>query len=118
MQCAAPYVLGVRNAPVGPFLAQDLGFWQLHVNIFPPLLVRGRKKFMAGYELLAEVQRDFSAEQVSAAFGRCSPPGRCPTSGGPLRAHQRVNALSLLPNGDGFVLRYSGRIITHTGHLQ
>ncbi|CAD5215538.1 unnamed protein product [Bursaphelenchus okinawaensis] len=61
----SPYVMGIRNAPVGSYLEKDLSFWQFHVNFYPPLLVRGRKKFMAGYELLSEVQRDFKVETAA-----------------------------------------------------
>ncbi|HEX7949977.1 MAG TPA: hypothetical protein VF494_06490, partial [Candidatus Limnocylindrales bacterium] len=39
--------------------------WQVHAHFYPPLL-RGRmRKFMVGYELLAETQRDLTAEDAA-----------------------------------------------------
>ncbi len=38
-------------------------YWQLHAHFYPPLLrSAGVKKFMVGYEMLAEAQRDLTAE--------------------------------------------------------
>ena len=48
---AVPYIMGHRNAPSGEYANEDLSFWTFHVNIYPPLLNKGRKKFMAGYEV-------------------------------------------------------------------
>ena len=40
--------------------------WQLHAHFYPPLLRSATvKKFMVGYELLAESQRDITAEQAA-----------------------------------------------------
>jgi UDPglucose--hexose-1-phosphate uridylyltransferase len=37
--------------------------WQLHAHFYPPLLRSASiKKFMVGYEMLAEAQRDLTAE--------------------------------------------------------
>jgi UDPglucose--hexose-1-phosphate uridylyltransferase len=45
--------------------------WQLHAHVYPPLLRATQRKFMVGYELLAEPQRDvtaeWAAEQLRAA---------------------------------------------------
>jgi hypothetical protein len=65
---AIPYVMGLRNAPIGSYLHKPLDFWTFHVNVCPPLLTYGRKKFMAGYELLSEVQRDFDPTIVGFLF--------------------------------------------------
>ncbi|KAI6171350.1 Galactose-1-phosphate uridylyltransferase [Aphelenchoides bicaudatus] len=54
-----PYVMGLRSAPTGSYINYDFTCWTFHAIFYPPLLSNGRKKFMAGYELLAEVQRDF-----------------------------------------------------------
>jgi len=51
--------MGLRNVPTGKYINETLKFWTFHVSFSPPLLSHGRKKFMAGYELLCEVQRDF-----------------------------------------------------------
>ena len=38
-------------------------YWQLHAHFYPPLLrSAGVKKFMVGYEMLAEAQRDMTVE--------------------------------------------------------
>ena len=42
------------------------GAWQLHAHFYPPLLRSATvKKFMVGFELLAESQRDLTAEQAA-----------------------------------------------------
>jgi UDPglucose--hexose-1-phosphate uridylyltransferase len=41
--------------------------WQLHAHYYPPLLRSATvKKFMVGYEMMAEAQRDITAEQAAA----------------------------------------------------
>ena len=40
--------------------------WQLHAHFYPPLLRGNVRKFMVGYELLAETQRDLTAEEAAA----------------------------------------------------
>jgi UDPglucose--hexose-1-phosphate uridylyltransferase len=56
-----------------PFRGGDEGHWQLHAHFFPPLLDAEKRKFMIGYELLAETQRDLTpedaAERLRAALG-------------------------------------------------
>ena len=39
--------------------------WQLHAHFYPPLLRAGVRKFMVGYELLAEPQRDLTPEEAA-----------------------------------------------------
>lgn len=57
------YVLS--GAPTGSKANQDNSHWQLHALYFPPLLRSATvKKFMVGYEMLAQAQRDLTAEQV------------------------------------------------------
>ena len=58
-----PYSMGWHGAPTdGP--AYD--HWQLHAHFYPPLLRSATvKKFMVGYEMLAEAQRDLTAEQAA-----------------------------------------------------
>jgi len=42
------------------------GYWQLHAHFYPPLLRSATvKKFMVGYEMMAEAQRDITAEQAA-----------------------------------------------------
>lgn len=53
------------GAPTGPHLKEDNSHWQLHAHYYPPLLRSATvKKFMVGYEMLAQEQRDLSPEQV------------------------------------------------------
>jgi UDPglucose--hexose-1-phosphate uridylyltransferase len=41
--------------------------WQLHAHFYPPLLRSAEvRKFMVGYEMLAEAQRDFSPETAAS----------------------------------------------------
>ncbi|MCI0395852.1 MAG: UDP-glucose--hexose-1-phosphate uridylyltransferase [Chloroflexi bacterium] len=59
-----PYSMGWHGAPYGPGGGD---YWQLHAHFYPPLLRSAAvKKFMVGYELLAEAQRDLTAEQAAA----------------------------------------------------
>ncbi len=56
-----PYTMGWHVAPFGK---KDVDHWQLHAHFYPPLLRSATvKKFMVGYEMLAEPQRDITPEQ-------------------------------------------------------
>jgi UDPglucose--hexose-1-phosphate uridylyltransferase len=62
-----PYSMGWHGAPM------DIGddnseynHWQLHAHFYPPLLRSATvRKFMVGFEMLAELQRDLTAEQAA-----------------------------------------------------
>jgi len=55
-----PYSMGWHGAPSG---AGECVHWQLHAHFYPPLLRSATvKKFMVGYEMLGEAQRDLTAE--------------------------------------------------------
>jgi UDPglucose--hexose-1-phosphate uridylyltransferase len=57
-----PYSMGWHGAP----FEDSSEHWQLHAHIYPPLLRSATvKKFMVGYELLAEPQRDLTPEQAA-----------------------------------------------------
>jgi UDPglucose--hexose-1-phosphate uridylyltransferase len=43
----------------------DRPYWQLHAHFYPPLLQATVRKFMVGYELLSEPQRDITAEDAA-----------------------------------------------------
>lgn len=59
-----PYSMGWHGAPNGD---ATLEHWQLHAHFYPPLLRSATiKKFMVGYEMLAETQRDLTPEQAAA----------------------------------------------------
>jgi len=50
-----------------PFDAGSQSHWQLHAHLYPPLLRSATvKKFMVGYEMLAEPQRDLTPELAAA----------------------------------------------------
>jgi UDPglucose--hexose-1-phosphate uridylyltransferase len=65
-----PYSMGWHGAPFNPQSAitnPQLEHWQLHAHFYPPLLRSATvKKFMVGFEMLAEAQRDLTAEQGAA----------------------------------------------------
>jgi UDPglucose--hexose-1-phosphate uridylyltransferase len=62
-----PYSMGWHGAPLG--ISKDrssISHWQVHAHFYPPLLRSATvKKFMVGYEMLAEAQRDLTAEQAA-----------------------------------------------------
>jgi UDPglucose--hexose-1-phosphate uridylyltransferase len=58
-----PYSMGWHQAP---FDDEPTDHWQLHGHVYPPLLRSARvRKFVAGYELLAETQRDLTPEDAA-----------------------------------------------------
>jgi UDPglucose--hexose-1-phosphate uridylyltransferase len=58
-----PYSMGWHGAPTDD---GDYAHWQLHAHFYPPLLRSATvKKFMVGYEMLGEPQRDLTAEQAA-----------------------------------------------------
>jgi UDPglucose--hexose-1-phosphate uridylyltransferase len=66
-----PYSMGWHGAPT---TAGDFSHWQLHAHFFPPLLRSATvRKFMVGYEMLAEAQRDLTPEQAAERLRRLSP---------------------------------------------
>lgn len=63
-QTAFPYSMGWHGAPYSP---GDTAPWQLHAHFYPPLLRSASvRKFMVGFEMLAEAQRDLTPEQAAA----------------------------------------------------
>jgi UDPglucose--hexose-1-phosphate uridylyltransferase len=62
--CSFPYTMGWHGAPA---LRGDGSHWQLHAHFYPPLLRSATvKKYMVGYEMLAEPQRDLTPEAAAA----------------------------------------------------
>jgi UDPglucose--hexose-1-phosphate uridylyltransferase len=57
-----PYSMGWHQAPYGD---EGQAHWQLHAHFFPPLIQATTRKFMVGYELLSEPQRDITAESAA-----------------------------------------------------
>jgi UDPglucose--hexose-1-phosphate uridylyltransferase len=65
-RCPFPYSMGWHGRPLdGEFRP----YWRLHASFFPPLLRSATiRKFVVGYELAAEPQRDLTPEQAAAAL--------------------------------------------------
>ena len=67
-----PYSMGWHQAPFG---GDETSHWQVHAHFYPPLLRASVRKFMVGYELLAEPQRDLTPEQAAKRL-RATVPAR------------------------------------------
>jgi len=62
-EIAFPYSMGFHQAPTDGHPHQE---WHFHAHFYPPLLRSATvKKFMVGYEMLAEAQRDLTPEQAA-----------------------------------------------------
>lgn len=58
-----PYSAGIHQAPTDNLLYDE---WHMHMSFYPPLLRSATvKKFMVGYEMFANPQRDITAEQAA-----------------------------------------------------
>lgn len=58
-----PYSMGWHQAPWDDTVSDH---WQLHAHFYPPLLRSATvRKFMVGYEMLAEAQRDLTPERAA-----------------------------------------------------
>ena len=65
-----PYSMGWHGKPTD---GRDYPHWQLHAHFYPPLLRSATvRKFMVGYELLANPQRDITPEQAAARLRELS----------------------------------------------
>ena len=59
-QTSFPYSSGLHQAPVD---GKEYKEWHFHMHFYPPLLRSANiKKFMVGYEMMAEPQRDITPE--------------------------------------------------------
>jgi UDPglucose--hexose-1-phosphate uridylyltransferase len=76
-RCPFPYSMGWHGAPGlagdmsgrgdGPVHEPHWPHWHLHAHFYPPLLRSATvRKFMVGFEMLAEAQRDITPEQAAA----------------------------------------------------
>ncbi|WP_430812407.1 MULTISPECIES: UDP-glucose--hexose-1-phosphate uridylyltransferase [unclassified Carboxylicivirga] len=58
-----PYSAGMHQAPTD---GEEHPEWHLHMHFYPPLLRSATvKKFMVGYEMMANAQRDITPEQAA-----------------------------------------------------
>jgi UDPglucose--hexose-1-phosphate uridylyltransferase len=72
-----PYSMGWHGAPFSEDSSatdcDEHPHWQLHAHFYPPLLRSATvKKFMVGYEMLAEPQRDLTPEAASTRLREVS----------------------------------------------
>lgn len=68
--CSMPYSMGWHQAPGG---MATPGF-RLHAHFYPPLLRSATvRKFMVGFEMLAEAQRDLTPETAAERLRACVP---------------------------------------------
>lgn len=84
-QCSFPYSMGIHQRPVprGSFEpsasdarerqeAELAEYAQLHIHFYPPLLRSASvRKFLVGFELMGEPQRDLTPEQAAAQIVAC-----------------------------------------------
>ncbi|KAF8935889.1 galactose-1-phosphate uridyl transferase [Haplosporangium gracile] len=70
--CSFPYSMGVHQAPTNDDAShQELS--HLHLHFYPPLLRSATvKKFLVGFELLGQSQRDLTPEQAAKRLADCS----------------------------------------------
>jgi UDPglucose--hexose-1-phosphate uridylyltransferase len=65
-----PYSAGVHQAPTD---GREHPEWHLHMHFFPPLLRSATvRKFLVGYEMLGEPQRDLTPEAAAARLRELS----------------------------------------------
>jgi UDPglucose--hexose-1-phosphate uridylyltransferase len=58
-----PYSMGIHQAPTDGGAHPE---WHLHLHFYPPLLRSATvRKFLVGYEMLGEPQRDLTAETAA-----------------------------------------------------
>lgn len=70
-----PYSMGIHQAPCkeGPGAAMEHMYAHFHMHFYPPLLRSATvRKFMVGFELLGEAQRDLTAEQAATRLLACA----------------------------------------------
>ncbi|KAJ5516118.1 hypothetical protein N7527_007678 [Penicillium freii] len=66
-----PYSMGIHQAPLDG-TEEEIEASHLHLHFYPPLLRSATvRKFLVGYELMAEPQRDITPEQAAAKLRAC-----------------------------------------------
>ncbi|KAJ2145102.1 galactose-1-phosphate uridyl transferase [Coemansia sp. RSA 678] len=64
-ECSFPYSMGLHQAPTATH--EDGACCHLHLHFYPPLLrSKEVRKFLVGFEMMAEPQRDLTAEQAAS----------------------------------------------------
>ncbi|KAG0210161.1 hypothetical protein BGX28_009601 [Mortierella sp. GBA30] len=71
-RCSFPYSMGVHQAPTNDNKEQE-ELSHLHLHFYPPLLRSATvRKFLVGFELLGQAQRDLTPEQAALRLAECS----------------------------------------------
>jgi UDPglucose--hexose-1-phosphate uridylyltransferase len=71
-ECNFPYSSGLHQAPLSG-TDEEIENAYFHMHFYPPLLRSATvKKFLVGYELMAEPQRDITPEQATVRLQNCS----------------------------------------------
>ncbi|KIW05802.1 galactose-1-phosphate uridylyltransferase [Verruconis gallopava] len=66
-----PYSMGLHQAPLEG-TSEEIEASHFHVHFYPPLLRSATvRKFLVGYEMMAEPQRDITPEQAAARLRSC-----------------------------------------------
>ena len=66
-----PYSMGIHQAPLDG-TEEEIEASSLHLHFYPPLLRSATvRKFLVGYELLGEPQRDITPEQATVRLREC-----------------------------------------------
>lgn len=69
-ECSFPYSAGMHQSPTDGASYRE---WDWHLHFYPPLLRSATvKKFMVGYEMLADPQRDLTPEVAAARLRETS----------------------------------------------
>ncbi|EGN92017.1 hypothetical protein SERLA73DRAFT_66462 [Serpula lacrymans var. lacrymans S7.3] len=78
-QCSFAYCMGIHQRPLPPsevdgeIMEDEDDVAHLHLHFEPPLLRSATvRKFLAGFELMAEPQRDLTPEQAAQRLRECS----------------------------------------------
>ncbi|KAI7878776.1 galactose-1-phosphate uridylyltransferase [Lichtheimia hyalospora FSU 10163] len=70
-ECSFPYSMGIHQSPIHS--NDDYAYAHLHIHFYPPLLRSATvRKFLVGYEMLGEPQRDLTPEQAAERLRACS----------------------------------------------
>jgi UDPglucose--hexose-1-phosphate uridylyltransferase len=75
--CSFSYSMGIHQSPCDNYFKNNNDFekklFHFHFHFYPPLLRSSSvKKFLVGYEMLAESQRDITAEFATKQLINCS----------------------------------------------
>lgn len=70
-ECSFPYSSGIHQAPLQG-TQEEIDNSYFHMHFYPPLLRSATvRKFLVGYELMAEPQRDITPEQATVKLRAC-----------------------------------------------